>query len=79
MLKQWQDDLEDTMSSLVVYGNCSINNALSTKLSDAQAFFKSKSFDGFKKDRESKNKLQVGVINGLNNVIRAINVLIKRR
>ncbi len=43
----------------------------------AMQFFDSKSFEGWKRSKESDGKVAVAVVNRLNDVIRAIGVLTK--
>ncbi|SET43836.1 hypothetical protein SAMN05216326_1276 [Nitrosomonas marina] len=54
-----------------------MTEALSMPASLAEDFFKSKSFEDWKKSRESEAKVQAEIISRLNGVIRSIGVLAK--
>ena len=64
-------------ASLALYGGTSLNDALELQPDIAQQFFASKSFSDWRKNEEGKVKLQVSVVNRLNDVIRGQNNLIK--
>ena len=62
-------------SSLSLYAHTPIQDALSATVSDAKSFFESKSFDDWKKGRESELKTQIAIVSRLNNVIKASGVI----
>jgi len=69
--------LNGVVAQLVLHANSSIIDAMNTKFSDAQAFFNSSPFDDYKKSKENQNKNDIAVADRLNNIIKAIGVLIK--
>jgi hypothetical protein len=66
-------------ASITLYSATSINDALELPVSIATKIFESKSFDGWKKSRESDAKTQAAIVNRLNEVIRGIGILAKGR
>ena len=79
LLNQWRENLNELVSNLVLYANCSIPDALNTCMSDANLFFNSSAFSDWKKGKESVIKIHTGNADRLNNVVKAINNLIKSR
>ena len=75
--KEWADNLNNLASSLSLYSNTSLKDALSMSSSDAVTFFESKSFSDWKKGKESEMKVHVAGVNRMNEVIRAIGILAK--
>ena len=69
--------MTDLAASLSMYSSTSLNDALELPVSMAEQFFSSKSFSDWKKLRESELKIQVSVINRLNDVIRAVGIVAK--
>lgn len=64
---------------LAMYANTALPLALATSLSDAQAFFKSKTFSEFSKQQENRSKTISNLFDRLNTIVRAINALGGRR
>lgn len=64
-------------STLALYGNTPLPQALGMAPSVARQFFDGKPFDEWKRGREGDAKTQSAVVNRLNDVIRAIGHLIK--
>lgn len=63
--------------SLSIYAHTPIRQAMDVPVSLAMQFFDSKSFEGWKRTKESEGKVAVAVVSRLNEVIRAIGVLSK--
>lgn len=76
--REWLENLENLASNLALYANSPLKEALSTAPSDAVTFFQSKAFEDWKKNREAEGKIQVAIVNRLNETIRALGILIKR-
>jgi hypothetical protein len=64
-------------ANLTLYTATSAIDAFDMSVSLASALFESKSFDGWRKVRESEAKTQSAIVDRLNEVIRAISVLAK--
>ncbi len=60
-----------------LYANCSLLEAFRLPVSVADAFFQGEAFKGWKKSRESNLLIQVAVVERLNGVITAVNVVVK--
>lgn len=67
----------DLASSLSLYANTSLPDALGMQASVARQFFDGKPFDDWKKGRESDMKMQAAIVNRLNDVIRACGIVAK--
>lgn len=78
-LEQWRNNLNELVANLVLYANCSIPDALNTCLSDANTFLNSSAFTDWKKGQESVIKIHAGNADRLNNVVKAINNLIRSK
>jgi hypothetical protein len=76
--REWVDSLTDLAANLSLYAATPLPNALSMAKSDAVTFFQSKSFSDWQKNREAEIKIQVAVVNRLNETIRALGILIKK-
>jgi hypothetical protein len=64
-------------ANLTLYTATSATDALAMPVSLASALFGSKSFDSWRKVRESEAKTQSALVDRLNEVIRAISILAK--
>lgn len=64
-------------SSLTLYSSTSLVDAMKIPPSLARKFFESKSFEEWKKGRESELKMQAAIVNRLNDVIRASVIVAK--
>ncbi|WP_293006055.1 hypothetical protein [Nitrosomonas sp.] len=64
-------------SSLSIYSNTSLTEALSMPVSVVNKFFKCKPFDDWRKGKESELKIQVAIVNRLNSVISACGIVAK--
>jgi hypothetical protein len=60
-----------------LYANCSLLEAFRLPVSVADDFFQGDAFKGWKKSRESNTLIQVAVVERLNSVVSAINVVVK--
>jgi hypothetical protein len=69
--------LVEAAANLALFGGCPLAETLTITPSLASKFFKSKAFADWQSREESKTKLAVAGVNATNNVIRAINALIK--
>jgi hypothetical protein len=77
--KEWQESHFENAAALALYGNMPLSEALATPSSVATQFFSSKAYKNFMTAKEHEMKAQNEVINRLNTVVKAINVLIKSR
>jgi len=69
--------LEATAHNLALYASTPLPSALQMTQSDAGSFFEGKAFADWQKGRENELKLQAGIADRLNNVIRACGVIAK--
>jgi hypothetical protein len=60
-----------------LYTNTSINEALALPVSIANQVLKSKAFDNWKQGREAEIKIQVAIVNRLNDVIKSLGIVAK--
>jgi hypothetical protein len=60
-----------------LYANCSLLDSFRLPVSTADDFFQGDAFKGWKKSRESNTLIQVAVVERLNSVVAAINVVVK--
>ena len=74
---KWVDSLVDLASSLSLYANTPLPDAMSMKVSMARKFFDGKTFEDWRKGRESELKMQAAIVNRLNDVIRACGIVAK--
>lgn len=54
------------------YGGCSLPEAYTVTDADARAFFASRTFKDWQKAKEGEGKIQVGIANRLNEIIKAL-------
>ena len=73
----WQADLEETAAALCLAANMPLNQVYKLPVSIAQNFFKSKAFENWKKSRENEQKIQIAIVNRLNEVIKASGMVAK--
>ena len=64
-------------SSLTLYSATTLSDALQLPASTVRAFFEGKAFGDWKKFREAESKMQAGIADRLNNVIRACDIIAK--
>lgn len=64
-------------SALTLYANTPLPQALTMQPSVAKRFFDGKAFDDWRRGREQEAKVQVAVVNRLNDVIRSLGVVAK--
>lgn len=64
-------------SSLALHSSTSLPEALSLPQSTVQRFLEGTPFKGYRREREADLKVQVAVVNRLNDVIRACGVIAK--
>lgn len=69
----------DLASNLALYASTPLPAALSMPQSVAQKFFTGKPFEDWKKGREAEAKTQVGIVAGLNQIIRGLGAIAGRR
>lgn len=67
----------DLASSLSLYGNTPLPDALELPSSVVRKFFEGKPFEDWRKGRESESKMQAEIVNRLNDVIRACGIVAK--
>ncbi len=65
------------MADVVLYANTSLSDAQNLTLTQVSAFFQSKSFKQWREGRDAEVKLQVGIAERLNSVIRGLNIVAK--
>lgn len=75
--KIWAENLTNLASSLTLYSNTSLKDALAMTVSTGKIFLESTVFDDWKKTREAEMKVQAAVIDRLNGVIRGCNLVAK--
>ena len=71
------DDLMGLASALTLHGGTPLPQALALPVSVAKRFFDSKTFDDWRRGREHEAKVQIAVVNRLNDVIRSLGVVAK--
>jgi hypothetical protein len=64
-------------SVLALYASTPLPQALAMQPSVARRFFDGKTFDDWRRGREHEAKVQVAVVNRLNDVIRSLGVVAK--
>lgn len=64
-------------SALTLYANTPLPQAMAVQPSIAKRFFEGKAFDDWRRGREHEVKVQVAVVNRLNDVIRSLGVVTK--
>lgn len=69
---QLQANHSETLASLFLNFGTGYDKALAMRRSDVQGIFESKAFEGWKKSRESMQKIDIAVIERLDMVIRSI-------
>jgi len=69
--------MRELAHSLAIYSHTGLPDALAMPASDAQAFFDGKPYRDWRKGRDSEVKLQVGIAERLNGVIRACGAIVK--
>jgi len=67
----------DLAANLTLYTSTSLNDALRLPPGIAAAFFDGKPFSDWKQARETELKIQVGIADRLNSVIRACGIVAK--
>jgi hypothetical protein len=69
--------MEMIAHNLSLYASTPLPDALGMPHSDAYAFFEGKAFADWRKGKEGELKLQAGIADRLNNVIRACGAIVK--
>lgn len=69
--------MKDSSHALALYSNTSLPDALAMSQSDIGDFFDGKVYSDWRKGKEGELKIQAGIADRLNNVIRSIGVLAK--
>ncbi len=69
--------MQNAVTNLALYTSTSINEAYSLSKSQALAFFDSKPFEDWKKQRENELKIQVAIHDRFNDVVKSIGILQK--
>lgn len=77
MRSQWAENLNKLAHSVALYSHTGLPQALAMPASEAQAFFDGKAFADWRKGRDEELKLQVGIAERLNGVIRACGAIVK--
>jgi hypothetical protein len=73
----WQADLEEVVAAFCLATNTPLNEIYDLPVSTVQNFFKSQAFENWKKSRENEQKIQIAIVNRLNEVIKACGVVAK--
>ncbi len=69
----WANDLMNLAVQLTLYSNTSLPDALNLSPSIISDYFKSKSFEEWRNSKVAEIKIQVGIAERLNNVIKSLN------
>lgn len=77
MRDAWVDDLRRLAHSLALYGATPLPAALAMPRSEAAAFFEGKAYGDWRQAREQEIKIQAGIAERLNGVIRACGAIVK--
>ena len=73
--KNWSESLMNMASNLSLYAHTPLPDALAMPVSVAKKFFDGKPFDDWQKGREAEQKIQIAIVNRLDNLTRASETL----